>query len=159
MANNRRINDNGGGKVKVEKTNEAALETTNARIEQIGAFRVAALAASQAAVAETYQTVEASAGTSFVAGRGGDVMGMAWGLSTAVTAGTLTAQVTVGGTAAGDAVNLAGATSGETEQSVPVAFNKGDKLGVKHTTNSGFTPTPNLATWLLIRWTPVSIEG
>lgn len=156
--NNRRINDQGGGKLKTEIVNEPALETANARVEQVGAFRVDALAASQAAVAEKFQGVDANAQTGVPMARAGHIVGVAWSLSTAVTAGTLTSQATVNGTAAGDAVNMgvATVTSGQAQESAPIAFNAGDKLGVKHTTNGAFTPTPNVAVWLLIRWTAVA---
>jgi len=154
--NTRRVIDQGGGKVRVEKCNEPALETANARIGQLGQFRVDALAASQSGVAEKYQGIDTNAPTSVVAGRPGKIMGLIWQLSTAVTAGTCTAQATVGGTASGDAADLTTATSGIKLLSVPISFNAGDKLGVKHTTNSGFTPTPNVQIDLLVRWSEVA---
>jgi hypothetical protein len=155
--NNRRISEQSVGKVKVEKCNEPAVETANARVEQVGAFRVDALAANQAGVAEKYQGVDANAQLGFVPARAGHIVGIGWSLSTAVTAGAASLQATVGGAASGDIADLTTAASGTKHLSVPIAFNEGDKLGVKHTTNGGFTPTPNVVSWLLIRWT--SLEG
>jgi len=150
--NTRRVIDQGGGKVRVEKCNEPALETANSRIVQIGQFRVDSLAASQTGVAEKYQGIDANAQTSFIAGRAGHIMGVAWTRSTAVTAGTLTVQATVGGTGSGDAISLAAAATGVAMETTPVPFAAGAALGVKHTTNSGFTPTPHVAVDLLVRW-------
>jgi len=156
--NTRRIIDKNNGTTRTERCNEPALETANARFEQIGQFRVDSLAASQAGVAEKYQGIDANAQTSFVAGRAGHIVGLAWTLSTAVTAGVCTARATIAGTAVGDTANLAApatSTSGTLQFGVPVAFNAGDKLGVKHTTDGSFTPTPHVGVDLLIRWTSV----
>jgi len=153
--NNRRINDLGGGKARTERVNEPALETQNARLEQVGPFRVDALAASQAGVAEKLAATDANAPTGWRAGRGGHVIGIVWDLSTAVTAGTATVQATLNGTGTGDTANLASATSGVQYLSTPMAFAAGDAVGVKHTTNGAFTPTPNVRVWLLVRWTAI----
>ena len=154
--NNYAVTDLGQGKTRTLVSNAAAIETPNARFDQVGAFRVAALAASQAGVAETFQAVDAAAPNAVVAGRAGHIIGLVWQTSAAVTAGTGVVNATIAGTIVGDNVNFAAALKGTQDFVKPVAFNKGDSLGVKHTTNSGYLPTTlNVSTWLLIRWSPI----
>jgi hypothetical protein len=142
--------------------NEPAVETVNARLEQVGVFRDDSVGANQSAAAMALQATDANAPTAYVAGRAGTIVGVvARMVSTtthgAIASGTATAQATIGGVAAGTAVVMtATADTQETAFKTPVAFKKGDLLGIT-LASASLSPTTSLGVaWLLIRWTAAS---
>jgi hypothetical protein len=154
VTKNRLVEDLGNGSKRASKFNGPATESENARFYQGESFRQDSVASGQSAVALTLGGIDTHAPTSFVAGRAGVIAGVAWSLSTASTHTAGSVQVTVGGTAKGDVVKIdGGGTAAVVDQSVDVAFNEGDLIGVAVTTDGSWTPTPHLNVWPLIRWT------
>lgn len=150
---NRLIEYLDNGKFRVSTTNAPAVESENARFDQQGPFRRVNVAASLTASALTRGGVDSDAPTSVVEGRAGRVHGIAYNLSAAVTAGALTAKVTVNGTETGAAMNLAAAQRGVLDLAASVPFAEGDRLGLSLTSNGSLAPTTaELDADLLIRW-------
>src|SRR5580692_392953 len=137
---------------RVSKVNAPAVESEAARLDMGGPFVQHAVAASQTAVALP-NGFGTGALTFITAQRAGNVDSITWGLSTASTHTLGTLQLTVNGTATGDVIHFdGGGTALVTDESNPPAFNEGDKLGVAITTDGNWTPTPDIAVWLALRW-------
>lgn len=129
-------------------------ESENARAEQVGPWRQDNVADSQSGVAITLGATDASAPTEMVAMRSGKIIAIAARSNADLVAGAVSFQATVGGTASGTAAAL-----GDTIQQVvqelatPTTFAKGDRLGVKITTDGNVDPnTIDVSVWLLIKW-------
>jgi hypothetical protein len=141
------------GKFREVPTNEPAPECENARLDQLGPWRQANVAAGQAAVALKLVGIDSDADTPIVAARAGTIVGIAWDFTAAPTAGAASLQATNAGTAGGDVVSVVGAQTGVVDLAAPQAFARGDKLGLKVTTNGGFLPiTTDLMAWLVVKW-------
>ncbi len=140
---NRMVETGDAGFQRETTTNGQAIESENARLREIGGFRQDNVAASQTGVALTYQGVDATAPVGKVMARAGKIVGLAWQLSAAITAGVATIRATINGTAVGDTVSIksASTTSAVVDQAAEVAFNEGDILGVKVTTDGSASPT------------------
>lgn len=133
--------------------NEAAQETYNARVNQLGPFRKANLAIDLSAVALTRGGVDADAPTSVLAHSDGVVVAIAYKFGANISAGGATAaqlQATLApgnaNTAAkGDLIAVASggsaAQAAVVDLATPVAFKKGDALGVVISTSHTFAPT------------------
>lgn len=172
---NRRVTTLDSGKQTTEATNSPAVESEAARFQQLGGLRRANVAASLAAVQLTPDGVDSDAPTGIVAGRAGEIVGIAYRVNAAISAGGASAaqlQASVAPAATGTPAakgNLFNVASGgaqnasfdETQGDVTqgpskgaISFNEGDILGVQLTTSGTFAPTTaDLDAWLLIRWT------
>lgn len=141
--------------------NGPAVETVNARLEQLGAYRDDTIGANDAASAMKLGAVDAAAPVDTVAGRAGKIVGLVVrAVSTTtigpIAAGTMTFRSTVGGVAAGDAAVLSSTVSlAETTFATPVAFVAGDLLGISMASASLSPTTSRAHAWLLIRWTAI----
>jgi len=142
--------------------NAPAIETVNARLEQVGVFRDDSVGANQSFTAMQFQAIDAAAPIDVVAGRAGEIWGIVarafdTGTTGAITAGTMTFQATIGGTQVGDVATLTPSVLKiETFLSTPVAFAAGDQLGIKNASTSLAPTTSRAHAWLLIRWTALS---
>lgn len=142
------------GAIRTTSTNAPYAESDQNRTELLGPFSQHAVAASQAGVALP-AGIGTGALTFIPAPKAGKIIGISWGLSTAATHTAGSVKATVGGTAEGDAVNIdGGGTDAETAETTPQTFNAGDKLGVKITTDANWTPTPDLAVYLVVQYNP-----
>jgi len=152
VTSNRLVTDLNNGLKRSDKFNGPALESENARFDSVGPFSQHSVAASQTGVALP-NGLGTGALTFVTAHRAGEIVSIAWGLSTAGTHTAGAVQATVGGTATGDSVVFdGGGTAAVVDQTTPISFNEGDKLGIKITTDGNFTPTPDIAAWLNVRW-------
>ncbi len=165
---NRRVTTLDSGKQVTDPTNAPAVESENARFDQIGPLRKANLAINLAAVALTAGGVDADAPVNIVAGRAGEIVGIAYGFSAAIAAGGAPAAplpATVNGPAKGDLFSIASggaqaAVLNETAGDVTsgpskgaITFQEGDLLSVAITTNGTFAPTTDdVQAYLLVRW-------
>lgn len=150
---NRLIEPLDNGMFRVSTQNAPAVESENARFDQVGPLRKANVGASLTASALTAGGVDADAPTGVVAGRAGRVNGIGFLWSAAVSAGAVSAQVSVNGTAKGKVFDLSKATSGVLDETTTVPFLEGDRLGVLLTTDGSFAPTTtDLSVSVLIRW-------
>jgi hypothetical protein len=147
------------GAIRQTSTNAAYPESDQNRIAEVGPFCQHLVTASQAAVALTHGL--GTGALSFVtAPRAGKVIGIKWGLSTAGTHTAGSLKATVNGTAAGDAVAFdGGGTAAAVDESVAgvaaLPFNKGDKLGIKVTTDANWLPvTADLEAELIVQYNP-----
>jgi hypothetical protein len=145
--------------------NAPAQETVNARVDMLGPFRHANEAIDLSAVACTAGGVDSDAPVSILAHSAGQIVGIAYKFSANITAGgataaTVQASIAPGGktpAAAGDAVAVASGGSdpqlGVVDQSTPVAFAKGDGLGINLSTSHTFAPTTDdFDAYLIVRW-------
>lgn len=114
---------------------------------ELAKYQVVPFTFFQANVAASQTAVALKDGTNQVTGLtmpfAGEILAVAANLSSAATAGTLTASATIGGTADAD---TATAITTETAKATTVprtkaVLNAGDLLGVKITTNSGWDGT------------------
>lgn len=165
---NRRVTTLDSGKQISDPTNAPAVESENARYDQLGPFRRANVAASLAAVQLTAGGVDADAPVGILAGRAGEIVGVAYGFSAAVSAGGATAaqpQASVNAVAKGNLFSVAsgGAQSGVLDETAgdvssgpskgAITFAEGDRLGCQLTTSGTFAPTTaDLDVYLLVRW-------
>jgi hypothetical protein len=135
-------------------TRAPAQETYGARVRQLGAWRQDNVADSQSGVALPYQSETAAALKETVRMRKGEILGVAWNVNAAITAGVATVKPTVDGTQVGEAVSVVHATavSGFTMFATPVAYAQGAKIGVKITTDANVDPnTSELGVEVLVR--------
>lgn len=153
VTNNRQVESIDGNIKREGNTNAPAFESENARYAQVGPFVQINVAAGQSGVALAMDP-DTDILTFVPAGRAGTVVGIAWGLSAASTHTAGSLKCTVGGTASGTAVAIdGGGTAGVGDETTPVSFAEGDKLGIKITTDANWLPvTTDLQAWLLIRW-------
>lgn len=134
-----------------------AVESENARLGTIGAWRQDNVAISQSGVALPFQSVDAASQVDYVAPRSGKIVGMTYRTSAAFTAGIGTIRATIGGTAVGDTESLVNVgTSGVLDQSAEIAFAEGALLGVKITSDANLLPAGSveLGVSLIVRWDP-----
>ena len=163
---NRRVTLNDNNTMRSEKTGAPAVESENARVEQVGVWRKANVPISQSGVAMLFGGgVDSDEGTKFIAGRAGHVVGVVWQLTAAAThtAGSIQPAVgPAGGTLAAQGASVAidgGGTAAVVDQNgaapdnLGVPFNEGDDLGVLLTTDAAWLPTTtDLQVWLMVRW-------
>lgn len=154
-----------GTTAREQAFNAPAIETANARLEQVGPFRQDNPAASQANTALTLGATDASAPTSFIAGRAGTIVGLVARSNADLTAGTATFRPSKGGTVQGAGAATDSAILSDLVQSKVtefpeasfISFAAGDLIGVMLATNSAYLPvTADHAAYLLIRWSPIS---
>lgn len=143
--------------------NAPAIETQNARLAQLGAFRDDTVGANQAASAMTLASVEATAPTDYIAGRAGTIVGVVARMVSvttlgAIISGSATFRATVGGVAVGTAVVLSSTLDTTVATfTTPVDFAQAAKLGVT-LASASLSPTTSLGVaWLLIRWAATSV--
>lgn len=133
--------------------NAPVIESSNARLEQVGPFRQDNVAVSQTNV--DLELAAVGGPVEFVAGQGGKVVGLVARSNADLTAGTATFRATLAGTEAGDATAILSDTVQQIVVSfdTPVAFSAGDALGVSITTDGSFAPiTADVQAYLLVRW-------
>jgi hypothetical protein len=162
---NRQIEEMATGGHRDLPFNAPANETANARVDMLGPFRHANCAIDLSAVATTMGGVDADAPVSILAHSSGKIIGIAYKFSANITAGgtsaaTVQASIAPSGktpAAAGDAVLVASGGSDPqlavADESVEVAFKKGDGLGVNLSTSHTFAPTTDdFDAYLIVRW-------
>lgn len=142
-----------------------ATESANARVELVGPFSQANVAASQSGVA---MVAGSNTQTGIVAHSPGKIIGITYNFNAAITAGGATAaqfQATVApaatltAAAQGDALAVASQASprqaGTLDESAEVPFAKGDVLGINLSTSGTLAPTTvELDAYLVVRWAP-----
>jgi hypothetical protein len=142
-------------------TNAPAVETVNARLEQLGVFRQDNPPAAQANTAQTLNGVDAVAPAGVVAGRAGTIVGIVARSNADLTAGTATFRPSKGGVVQGTGVAADSAILSDLVQQkvteFPAAsvipFVAGDILGIMLATSAAYAPvTADQQSWLLIRW-------
>jgi hypothetical protein len=147
------VEDLGNGLARETENGAPAVETKNARAEQIGPYRQDNVPASQSAIAQTLAGVDAVAPTEFIAARGGTIIGIVARSNADFTAGTATFQASKNGTAVGSTAVLSDTVQQKiTDFETPVDFVVGDRLGVVLTSTSLAPTTADVQSYLLIRW-------
>ncbi len=145
-------------------TDAPAIETENARYQQIGTFRDDEPPPAQAATQMVFQaaTGDEDAPIEFIAGRPGKIVGLVAQAvrddSTAtIGTGTVTLKATVGGAAVGDALvlNLANPKR-RVDFTTPVSFNSLDELGMSLATSGDMTSVSNFFGYLCVVWSAAS---
>lgn len=155
------------GEGAYEKAFDApAVETVAARLEQLGCFRDDSIGANQSAAAMQLGSVDAASPTNVIAPMSGTVVGMVvqaidTGTSGAITAGSMTAQLTVGGTAVTSQTSVLDSThlTRVTIFTTPTAFSAKDALGINLASASLAPTTSRCHAWLLIRWDGVELAS
>lgn len=147
------VEDLGGGNIRETVMNAQAVETAKARTLQLGPWLQTNIAANQAATA---MNLAGSANdNTMLALQAGTIIGVGVRSNANVTAGSLTVQPTVNGTAKGgtavlDTTNVAKKVTLFT----PVPFAAGDLLSIVSSSTSGLLPTgsADLQAYLLVKW-------
>lgn len=160
---NRLVENEDNNTKKTTATGAPAVETENARFQQLTPFRQANVAASQAGVALRVAGTDTDDSTKYIAARAGRLTGLAWALTAAATHTAGSIQLAVGpagGALAAVGTSMAidgGGTSAVVDQAGSdgdgIPFNEGDAIGVLVTTDGAFTPiTTDLMVWPVVRW-------
>lgn len=144
------------GETRETAFNAPAVETENARIDDLGPFRQDDVAASQSDADLTLGAVDANAPVGTVAPRSGKIVGITGRVNAAITGETLTMNPTVDGSVGTEGVVLdANNQSRVGKLAAEVPFAAGALLGIAITTTAGYTPTTlELAASLQVRWDP-----
>lgn len=157
------------GLVRETNSTAPAFESEHARLEMLGPWRQANVAASQTTTLATLGGVDADAPSQMIMPRAGTLKGVLCDLKGTITAGGATNAMTVSvmqnGTAVARLNVLFGSGSGASpntqvdliddanDTTAVVAFAKGDKLTIQVASSGTLAPTTlDLVVWPLIRW-------
>jgi hypothetical protein len=147
------VEDLGNGNARETAFNAPAIETVNARLEQVGPFRQDNPGAAQAATALTLMATDASAPIEIIASRAGTIVGVVARSNADLSAGTATFTASIAGALVGTAAVLSDLVQQAISEFAPVDFVAGARLGIKLATSAGYLPiTADQSAWLMIRW-------